>query len=899
LRLWALQMDLRLKEQITVCTSIRKLGSFGAALLLYTLACAEIAAASGHDYLEAADVEGGWVLYESRTETISISAKTQQVATISYRAFDGGLHSVIEHAGHYVSVLLPADAYEGPVFTADHVQEMVDQLDTLYVLYRELLHIEPAGAGRLNVAFVPDTCGMGCGLLGHKGVEILLDPWNLESIIRELDAGRLDSLLVHELAHNFDGFAEYLHYLPDHAHAWTDMFEFFAHYRYARNSRNDEAPDDVYHSPISSVWMDYVADATADWETCVKNLGCEDDGLAANNLWAMLYYRVESLHGIDALVGSFEFLAEHARRFPPPRSEEEKEGLRILSLAAGAGTNIACYMDSLRWAMPENLRDELQRQFGGPPEACQDLDADGFNRIGGDCDDHDPQRHLFAEEIPGNGLDDDCDSLVDEQHLVEAQLGGAADNFEGEVQVRIPFEIDGTASGVRDTDAFRFPLGSSRRARVTLCADEHFRGWAVGLQPDGRFLEAGNWYSYQPAAGCTSSTFDFKDFGEGGLSVLPDESTGGYSLKVSEASPQVPELGFSVQVRPRAAGGVLLEVDDREGLLTEIGTQDVEFWISGVALQIVRPYTDGMMLELAPLSYPQLQHGKWYEVRMRPRAAGRPLAAFSAGQLFRYQRTAATPSVDHGFSGAWYDPGHEGEGFIVEVLEENRALVYWFTYSTDGKQRWMLGTGEIRDSRIIVADLLDASGGRFGDDFDPGEVILANRGSLSITFLSCSEAVANYLVDDTGGHQVLNRLTHVFGHPCGAQQDPAGSGLSGSWYDPTHDGEGFVVQQLDAEAAVVYWFTYDAEGNQAWMVNTGLVDGDRMHFPGLVRPLGGLFGRSFDPLSVRREPWGDLLLELDCDGGAASYTPASEGFSEGSQALVPLTRLQHSGCSPR
>ena len=58
-------------------------------------------------------------------------------------------------------------------------------------------------------------------------------------------------------------------------------------------------------------------------------------------------------------------------------------------------------------------------------------------------------------------------------------------------------------------------------------------------------------------------------------------------------------------------------------------------------------------------------------------------------------------------------------------------------------------------------------------------------------------------------------------------------------------------------------------------------------------------GRSFDPLSVRREPWGDLLLELDCDGGAASYMPVSEGFSQGSQALVPLTRLQHSGCSPR
>ena len=36
-----------------------------------------------------------------------------------------------------------------------------------------------------------------------------------QEYIRELDAGRLDSILVHEVAHNFDGYAEYLHYLPD------------------------------------------------------------------------------------------------------------------------------------------------------------------------------------------------------------------------------------------------------------------------------------------------------------------------------------------------------------------------------------------------------------------------------------------------------------------------------------------------------------------------------------------------------------------------------------------------------------------------------------------------------------------------------------------------------------
>ena len=38
----------------------------------------------------------------------------------------------------------------------------------------------------------------------------------------------------------------------------------------------------------------------------------------------------------------------------------------------------------------------------------EDLDGDGFSRLGGDCDDCDPMRGPAAMEIAGNGLDDDC-----------------------------------------------------------------------------------------------------------------------------------------------------------------------------------------------------------------------------------------------------------------------------------------------------------------------------------------------------------------------------------------------------------------------------------------------------------------------------------------------------------
>lgn len=35
------------------------------------------------------------------------------------------------------------------------------------------------------------------------------------------------------------------------------------------------------------------------------------------------------------------------------------------------------------------------------------------------------------------------------------------------------------------------------------------------------------------------------------------------------------------------------------------------------------------------------------------------------------------------YSGAWYNPERNGEGFVVEVLPDDRGLIYWFTYTPD------------------------------------------------------------------------------------------------------------------------------------------------------------------------------------------------------------------------
>jgi hypothetical protein len=890
-----MQMDLCLKRGTAGNAVIWALNAMGAVLLLWTCSVSGNTASTSRDYLFPAESLGGSLHAPSHIESSGSVSKLS--ALVQYEAFDGQFYDLVQNRGRHVNVLVPQSAVDGPNFTADHLEELVDRLDMLYTLYVELLQGEPGGSGLLNIAFIPQTCGSGCGLIGGRGIEVQSSSHVMEDIIRELDAGRLDSILLHEMAHNFDTFSAYLHYLPDHAHAWTDMFEFFAPYRYSRDSTKGRSPDDLYNSPVRAVWRDYVTDESARWDNCVRDQACGDLGLHANGLWAMVYYRIESLYGIEALLDSFRFIRDYARTHAPPVTDEDKEGLRILSLAVGVKANISCYLDSLKWPVPDATRQELQKRFGSGGSLCDDQDNDGFIAINGDCDDNDPSRNILSDEIAFNGKDDDCDELVDEKSLVEAEFGSDLDNFTGKVSTTLPTEISGTSFDPDDRDTFSFSLAASRLARVTLCAQSDFRGWAAGLKPDGNGLDSPNWYVYRPAPGCSSNTFDFSAFQQGTVSVIPDGYEGPWSLTISEGSDLLPDHSASLQVEANPAGGMTLRIDDREELFSGLGADEMEIWISGAGVQIFEPWTENMAVTLNRQDSVQLSDGALYQARIRPRAGGLPLKGFAAGQLFRYDATAKSlPVVDHSFSGAWFDPDHEGEGFIVEVLGGDRALVYWFTYQADGSQRWMLGVGDIEANKVVIDEMLDSHGARFGDHFDPDDVVLQQAGSFSITFLDCASALVNYSIDGRGDHQKTTRLTSVLGHGCGRNEQPPARDLSGSWYDPSHDGEGFVVEQLSATEALVFWFTYDGSGQQSWLFSSGSIKDGQIEFPQMLQPRGAQFGRSYDPAQVSHHEWGSLTLELDCEGGKASYSSAVSGYSNGSQNLVPLTRLQNSGC---
>ncbi|MCB1613980.1 MAG: hypothetical protein KDI60_19810, partial [Xanthomonadales bacterium] len=70
-----------------------------------------------------------------------------------------------------------------------------------------------------------------------------------------------------------------------------------------------------------------------------------------------------------------------------------------------------------------------------------------------------------------------------------------------------------------------------------------------------------------------------------------------------------------------------------------------------------------------------------------------------------------------------------------------------------------------------------------------------------------------------------------------------GPGVSGAWFDPARNGEGVILQVLPNGRALAIWFTYPPtgeSGDQAWLIaQDGEIDGDRIRFTQVYRPLGG------------------------------------------------------------
>ncbi|KAA9131601.1 hypothetical protein F3N42_09810 [Marinihelvus fidelis] len=76
---------------------------------------------------------------------------------------------------------------------------------------------------------------------------------------------------------------------------------------------------------------------------------------------------------------------------------------------------------------------------------------------------------------------------------------------------------------------------------------------------------------------------------------------------------------------------------------------------------------------------------------------------------------AGTGMVSAGHSGAFYNSARNGEGNYVEILNDELAVVYTFSYRPDGSgPSWFVGAGEIRGNSIVIDELQRPTGTSFG-----------------------------------------------------------------------------------------------------------------------------------------------------------------------------------------
>ncbi len=264
------------------------------------------------------------------------------------------------------------------------------------------------------------------------------------------------------------------------------------------------------------------------------------------------------------------------------------------------------------------------------------------------------------------------------------------------------------------------------------------------------------------------------------------------------------------------------------------------------------------------------------------------------------------------FSGSWFTESRSGEGFILQILDSGEALAVWFTYpplGSSAKQAWILAQeGKIINDRIEFTNVFRTRGPRFGNAFDPNALQIIPWGTLSFRFTDCNRGTLDYSgPSDWGvGTRDIVRLTSHAELGCSGKQKLTSKGArnmssltqhGGAWFDPSHSGEGWLIEELPDARAIAYWFSYDDQGEQAWTIGVGELANNRITVSENLRPSGTFFGAQFDPTAITLSNWGSLSLQFEsCDSAQLNYQSNDPLFGMGSLAPSRLTKLAGAVC---
>jgi hypothetical protein len=262
-----------------------------------------------------------------------------------------------------------------------------------------------------------------------------------------------------------------------------------------------------------------------------------------------------------------------------------------------------------------------------------------------------------------------------------------------------------------------------------------------------------------------------------------------------------------------------------------------------------------------------------------------------------------------GGTALYFDPARNGEGFNLESINNDEDfLLQWFTYDDEGGQQWYVDTqSRTALNAIRATDITTANGGVFGPDYDPEAVFLTTHGEIEIIFAEITAdrfGPARFKYTAPDGRKFRSDLVQLT-EPAGKTfftgvPDPLPTGLTaptitGSWFDPSRNGEGFHIEYLTNDTAVFLWYSYGPDGSKQWFLGSdGVVtvtdDNIQVLFSQVVTTTGASFGSAFDPNDVVFIPWGSVEFNFQCNVGQVSFQSNDDAYGSGEYQLIPITR---------
>ncbi|MEE4295606.1 MAG: hypothetical protein V2J20_03195 [Wenzhouxiangella sp.] len=267
------------------------------------------------------------------------------------------------------------------------------------------------------------------------------------------------------------------------------------------------------------------------------------------------------------------------------------------------------------------------------------------------------------------------------------------------------------------------------------------------------------------------------------------------------------------------------------------------------------------------------------------------------GWLIDDVRVVGCGGVDTGspISGNWFNLSRDGEGCqLTREADEQTYILTCYVYQ-GGEQVWLIGTGELDDSRIQIDDMLITSGADYGSNFNPSDVIRTLFGPVEMEFDDCNNGRVLMNPSVAGFEDVVLPMRKIVEASCDrGLPDPVNAAHTGNWYNPARDGEGF---QLAVEGSsglhVITYYTY-LNGEQVWLIGTGTIEDDVISFEDMIITSGAGFGSAFDKDDVVRTPFGTLTLEFtDCNNATIDIDSILPEFPD---QQIALQRIVTGAC---